>query len=238
MKLWDRFKFTGFSIFLACTLAAHAQGFAKEPPPETKAPVSSSSPDAGKEEQLPEVFGWVERVHFDSGNISVKAKLDTGAKTSSLDARNIRVVRQGKKRYVRFEFIDPETKKVYPMRLPRIRGVRIIRHSGNHQRRHVVELDICLGQHQRKIEVSLIDRSNFIYPLLLGRKALKDIALIDSASTFRQKPACVYAEPLKESTEVEVPEDPEKLDYQDDSEGDDESEANSQKKSESTKKEK
>jgi hypothetical protein len=160
-----------------------------------------------------DIFGWVERVRIDAIGLEVKTKLDTGAKTASLDARNIRVVRQGEKRYVRFDFIDPESGDVYPMKLPRVRGVRIVRHSGNHQRRHVVEMSICLGDNRETIEVSLIDRSNFTYPLLLGRTALKRHGLIDPGETFIQYPHCKPVQPTVEPVGAEIEEDPDTLDY-------------------------
>lgn len=211
-------KLSRYSLILLCglTVAAYANKTLAAEAKQVADKAESQLSEQPAQER--DVFGWVERVQLHPLGISVKAKLDSGAQTSSLDARNIRVVRQGKQRYVRFDFIDPETKKVTPMRLKRVRGVRIIRHSGNHQRRHVVELDLCLGQHLRKIEVNLIDRSNFIYPLLLGRHALQDIALIDPGSTFLQKPACEYKAELETSKESEVVEDPEKLDYQDEKE--------------------
>lgn len=193
----------------AFTISEPIFSLAKKPPQAEKPAASYSGL---------EVFGWVERVKLYPIDQKVKAKLDTGAKTSSLDARNIRVVRQGKNRYVRFEFVDPDTKEVTEMRLRRIRGVRIVRHSGQHQHRHVAELDICLGEHRKTIEVSLIDRSNFIYPLLLGRRALENIALIDSGSTFLNAPRCPDLSSQSPSTEPEVLEDPDKLDYQDEPE--------------------
>ena len=176
---------------------------------------SGASPAAAEDYRELDVYGWVERVDIHPQGLSVKAKLDSGARTSSLDARNIRVVRQSGNRYVRFDFIDPDSEEVHQMKLPRVRGVRIVRHSGNHQRRHVVELDICLGDHRQSIEVSLIDRSNFNYPLLLGRSALEDIALIDSGATFTRRPSCpIEDEPVDEDGE-EVPEDADSLDYDD-----------------------
>lgn len=175
----------------------------------------STGPAGAEDYRELDIYGWVERVDMHPQGVSVKAKLDSGARTSSLDARNIRVVRQSGNRYVRFDFIDPDTEEVHQMKLPRVRGVRIVRHSGNHQRRHVVELDICLGDHRQSIEVSLIDRSNFNYPLLLGRSALEDIALIDSGATFTRSPSCPLEEEPEDQDGEEVLEDADSLDYED-----------------------
>jgi hypothetical protein len=137
-----------------------------------------------------EIFGWVERVDLLDGNLSVKAKLDTGAATSSLDATNIERFRRDGERWVRFTVTDPETEEVLELEKPLSRNVRIVRHSGEHQRRAVVKIPLCFGPFAREVEFSLIDRSNFIYPVLLGRSALKGHALIDSGETFINYPAC------------------------------------------------
>jgi hypothetical protein len=137
-----------------------------------------------------EIFGWVERVEVIDGQLSLKAKLDTGAATSSLDATDIERFRKDGKRWVRFVITNPETGERIELERPLVRNVRIIRHSGNHQRRAVVKLPLCFGPFYREVEFSLIDRSNFIYPVLLGRSALEGYALIDSGETFINYPDC------------------------------------------------
>lgn len=137
-----------------------------------------------------EIFGWVERVELMDGKFSMKAKLDTGALNSSLHALDIERFRRDGKRYVRFTVIDPETGEPKELEKRLIRNVRIVRHNGDYQRRPVVEMEICLGPYQRVAEVNLVDRSELIYPLLLGRTALEGIALVDPANTFENYPAC------------------------------------------------
>jgi hypothetical protein len=58
--------------------------------------------------------------------------------------------------------------------------------------RPVIELDICMGQARRSIEVNLTDRSAFQYPLLIGSEALKRFdALVDPSLKYAAgKPAC------------------------------------------------
>ncbi len=136
------------------------------------------------------VFGWVEWVDLMDGEIRMKAKLDSGAANSSLDATEVERFRKEGKRWVRFTVTDPETEEQLTLEKPLERNVRIVRHGGEHQRRPVIKLDICLGDRQQEVEVNLIDRSDFIYPLLLGRSALEDIALIDSGATFQFSPQC------------------------------------------------
>lgn len=137
-----------------------------------------------------EIFGWVERVELLDGKFSMKAKLDTGALNSSLHALDIQRFTRDGERYVRFVVTDPDSGETRELEKPLVRNVRIVRHSGEYQRRPVVKMDICLGPYHREVEVNLIDRSELIYPLLLGRTALEGAALVDSGSTFQNYPAC------------------------------------------------
>jgi hypothetical protein len=150
---------------------------------------------AGEPEQYQlEVFGWVERVELLDGKLSMKAKLDSGAANSSLDATGIERFRRDGECWIRFTVTDPETEGRVTLEKPLVRNVRIVRHSGEHQRRPVVKMPICIGDQRREVEVNLIDRSNFIYPLLLGRSALEGYALIDSGQTFLFPPQCLSAD--------------------------------------------
>ena len=155
-------------------------------------PVTASTGTIGGEVSERGVYGWIERVQLLDGTLRLRAKLDSGAKTASLDATNIERFQDDGRTFVRFDVTDPETEETMTLEKPLVRNVRIIRHSGNHQRRAVVRIDICLGPHRRNIEVSLIDRRHFSYPMLLGRSALQDIAVIDPGSTYLVDPACDY----------------------------------------------
>jgi hypothetical protein len=137
-----------------------------------------------------EVLGWIERVVVEDAGFAVEAKLDTGADHSSLSATNIRRVRVGDKRYVRYSVRHPETGELLSIRSPYLRNTRIRSHSGVSQRRRVVEMTICLGHHRRIVEVNLIDRTVFDYPLLLGRSALEGIAIVDPSVTHLSEPEC------------------------------------------------
>ena len=137
-----------------------------------------------------EIFGWVEWVELMEGEVRMKAKLDSGAANSSLDATDIERFRKDGKRWVRFTLTDPESEESMTVEKPLERNVRIVRHDGERQRRPVIKMEICLGDVAQEVEVNLIDRSEFIYPLLLGRSALEQFALIDSGETFLFGPEC------------------------------------------------
>jgi hypothetical protein len=136
--------------------------------------------------------GWVEFVelHLDGQPLRVKAKLDTGAKSSSLDATDITPFERDGERWVRFRPSRSGADEA-PLIEQRIaRYVRIKRHSGPHDRRPVIRLPLCLGDELRTVDVNLTDRGRFIYPLLLGRKALAGLAVVDPARTFVRPPRC------------------------------------------------
>ncbi|MBT8132831.1 MAG: RimK/LysX family protein [Gammaproteobacteria bacterium] len=138
-----------------------------------------------------QTFGWAEFVMLDPDRRwKLNAKLDTGADTSSLDARNVRRVRVKNKRYVRFDVNDPETGETISLRRPYVRTVRIREHNGQHQRRRVVLMSICLGDQARTIEVTLADRNEFSFPMLLGRSALGGLAIVDPSLEWTRDPSC------------------------------------------------
>ena len=126
-----------------------------------------------------EILGWVENAWMHDPEMMVKAKLDCGAETSSLDARIIKKFKKGDKRWVRFEVLDRETGDSYILVRERVRTISVVQHDGGRQRRPVVSMKMCIAGRNLTAEVSLIDRSEFNYPMLLGRNALHDFALID-----------------------------------------------------------
>lgn len=145
-------------------------------------------------ERSKSISGYVERVIITDKGFSLKARLDTGAETSSLDAHNIRRFRRGDARYVRFEVRDPETDEFVTLERPLVRNVRIRQHEGPSMRRPVVKMQICLGHLLREVEVSLTSRSQFLYPMLIGRSAMRGAIVVDPELTFTNPPQCDPAE--------------------------------------------
>ncbi len=135
-------------------------------------------------------LGWVERALVTEKGITVKAKLDSGARTSSLDARNIERFRRDGEEMVRFDFVNPSDGRKVRVERPVVRTVRIREHGGGYQRRPVVEVWLCLGDVARDVEVTLVNRKGFIYPLLVGRRAMEGVIVIDPNETFTTPPTC------------------------------------------------
>ena len=135
------------------------------------------------------VAGWVEPVRVLPERINFNAKLDTGAKHSSLNSRNIELIDVKGEQQVRFEVRSREGQQ-HSLQLPLMRHTTIKRHFGKSQQRPVGEMTICLGKKVKKVEVNLVDRSGFNYQMLLGRSYLAPDTLVDSAQTNITTPDC------------------------------------------------
>jgi len=139
------------------------------------------------------IAGWVEKISIGSPLTLLKAKLDTGAKTSSIHAENVNVFRKDGKRWVRFDLAFEDEKgarQLQTLERLRTRKVRIKNHDGEHDRRSIVSLEFCFDGRPHSSEFTLADRSQFIYPVLLGRQFLKDVAVVDASETFLTQAAC------------------------------------------------
>ena len=137
-----------------------------------------------------QVFGWLERVKVSHRGLVVEAKLDTGADNSSLHAENIKSFNRGGKSMVRFYIADARTGELVELERKRVRRARIREHDGTHQQRPVIEMWVCLGNLKKRIEVNLVDRSQFNVPFLLGRSAMHGDVLVDPDQTFTIAPNC------------------------------------------------
>ena len=134
------------------------------------------------------VFGTYEKATLENiQQLQVSALVDSGATTTALDARNIKmyVNRQGR-RWVYYDFHHKPTGKTVSMHQPVSRVARVITHSGKPKERAVIMNTVSIGSTNKFIEMSLINRSNFPQQLLIGRNYLSDTALIDSGRSFLQ----------------------------------------------------
>ncbi len=133
------------------------------------------------------VLGGVEYVHIEPGPLKLQARIDSGATTSSLHAEDIvRFERDGQS-WVRFRTYDrADAREPVTIELPLSRRVRIKTLTDEVDQRPVVEVNIRLGQHTERVEVTLVDRSNFAFSVLIGRNFLRDVAVIDVSREFVQ----------------------------------------------------
>jgi len=139
------------------------------------------------------IYGYVENVMLAEKNLVLPAKLDTGAKSASLNAINIERIKKHGKIYLRFlvpgKWHDTQFECEY------IGKTRIkLRKSewgpqAEFTRRPVVLMHVIVGAKEQQIRVNLTDRRHFAYPLLLGREAIMAFdGLIDSSVKYRLAP--------------------------------------------------
>jgi hypothetical protein len=160
---------------------------------------------AGSKQTLsPRVVGWVEDVYVQAIGTEFQAKLDTGAKTSSIDAEIIDIVE-----YTPPDSADAATKdvktnvvgkiifsvvdahgKAKTLERDIIRFARIKR-KGNAGfiRRPVVRMRFCLAGREIDDEVNLAVRDRFVYPILIGRNMLEKGGLVVDASRMLTSPS-------------------------------------------------
>ena len=140
-----------------------------EPPPQATT--------AGKL-HLP-IVGAVEWAKIQPAGLWVESRIDTGADTTSIHAEDIQLVEKDGKRYVRFVLIDAVTGSSHQQELRLRRRVLIKQSGGADERRYVVRMWVMLGEIRSKIDVNLSDRTDFEYPLLIGRNFLMDNMIVD-----------------------------------------------------------
>lgn len=133
------------------------------------------------------IMGWLESVFLKPWNVRVTAKLDTGAKTPSLHAENIEHFSRDGQEWVRFTLEGVSENQALLVERPRIRTAYVKTHGGRSTPRDVIKLTLCKNGRDYDTEFTLDDRSNFNYPILLGRSFLEKVALVDSSATFLYK---------------------------------------------------
>lgn len=146
-------------------------------------------------ENQSQIYGYVEKATLVDKNLTLSAKLDTGAKSASLNATQITEIDIKGVPYLRFTV--PTKNGDYIFEGEYIGRVKIkIRAGESHTallkstaiKRPVVLLKIQLGDKVRSIKVNLTSRKRFLYPLLLGRDAIIDFnGAVDPARTFTVK---------------------------------------------------
>lgn len=137
----------------------------------------------------PFILGWEEWVALPLlGLPAIKAKVDTGARTSALHAFFVEPFGSTRAPKVRFG--------VHP--IPRREDIEVVctarvvdrRHvtssNGEREHRYVIATHIRIGEREWPIEVTLTNRDAMSYRMLLGRQAIGEGILVDPASSFRQ----------------------------------------------------
>jgi hypothetical protein len=136
---------------------------------------------------MKELIGWREWISFPQLAIpAIKAKIDTGARTSALHAFWLEPFAEGGRRKVRFG-IHPlqRNQKIEVFCEAEVIDYRLISDSGGHlELRHIIRTPYRLGVVEAETEISLTNRDSMLFRVLLGRTALGDRFLVDPAASY------------------------------------------------------
>lgn len=152
-----------------------------------------------------EVLGRSEWIGLPGVGTYLKARLDTGANTGSISAREITEFERDGEDWVRFKLALGDDAVVVDEARDRwieaevVRRVRIIQATGE-ESRPVISLMMALGPIKQHVEFTLNDRTHLSYPVLLGRRFMMDIAVVDVAQSYlHPRPEYPGGEPAAQS---------------------------------------
>ncbi|MCK6263628.1 RimK/LysX family protein [Vibrio sp. ZSDE26] len=153
--------------------------------PETK-PVEKPKPEPKKTEDGKLILGDQEWVYIPGLQQSFKARVDTGATTSSVNAQDIVQFERDGKDWVKFK-LDMGKDLSKEIALPIQRWVKV-RQSNSEEsvKRPVIVAWVQVGDLKEKTEFTLTDRGHMTYPILLGRSFFKDVAIVDVSKKYVQ----------------------------------------------------
>jgi len=130
------------------------------------------------------VVGWRERVDLPEWGLKrVRAKIDTGARTSAIDVAQIEELGDGR---IRFEVVartKPERRTRWITAEP-ARTTLVRPSHGKAHKRVVCSTRVRIGDHEQEIELGLVCRKNMLCRMLIGRTALEGRFLVDSSRKY------------------------------------------------------
>ncbi|RRQ49760.1 30S ribosomal protein S6--L-glutamate ligase [Maribacter algicola] len=118
---------------------------------------------------------------------AIKARVDSGAKTSSIQATNLKIVNKGAQEWVKFE-VNPlqENRSIALNCEARLIDRRMVKSSsGISEERLVVRTPVTLGENTFDIELTLANRDTMEFRMLLGREALTDRYIVNPAVNYQ-----------------------------------------------------
>ena len=135
------------------------------------------------------MVGWAEWVTLpDLGLPAIKAKIDTGARTSALHAFQIEPFGPASAPMVRFGIhpIPGRTDVAVFCSAPLLERREVTSSNGERESRCVISTTVSMGERTRPIQVTLANRGNMAYRMLLGRQAIRSDMRVDPAASYLQ----------------------------------------------------
>jgi hypothetical protein len=132
-------------------------------------------------------IGWREWISFPELNIGkIKAKVDTGARTSALHAFSLHPFTENGQEKIRFDIhpVQNDVNEIVTC-VANIIDKRWVTDSGGHkEERYVICTPITLGDETWPIEITLTERDTMLFRMLLGRRAIRKRYTVDPARSF------------------------------------------------------
>ncbi len=133
------------------------------------------------------LVGWREWVSLpDLGIVSMKAKIDTGARTSCLHTKNIEEYQKNGEKWVKFiTYPTPNDSTASQECHAKVVDMRTVRDSGGHESfRYVIETTFTIGALTYLIEMTLTARDKMKFKMLVGRTAMEGRLIVDPDASF------------------------------------------------------
>lgn len=133
------------------------------------------------------VIGWREWVGLpDLGIERIKAKVDTGARSSSLHAFDIEIFEKAGQEWVRFKVhpVQRKDNKVVEVESKVLDSRSVRSSSGMADLRPVIETNVTLLGHTWPVELTLANRDQMGFRMLLGRQAFRRRFLVDAGKSY------------------------------------------------------
>ncbi len=169
------------ALFLLVPLTTTARGSSREP---TTSDDSLDNHVLPPEDHSKILIGEVEDVLLVPWTILLPARIDTGATLSALDARNLTVENNIA------DFTLGTKYGEFRLHLPVVEWLQV-RSAVGTERRPVVEVGICLGPKLVHTRATLSNRSQMIYPFLVGRNVLNGSFMVDTSRSKAVRPSCL-----------------------------------------------
>ena len=141
-----------------------------------------NQPESEQDSKL--IIGWREMISIPEWGITeLRAKMDTGARSSAIDVANSEILPEGR---VRFEVVldgkNRDRKRIIETSISRRTAIRSS--TGEIRNRLMVLVQVKIGPIMKSVEFSLVCRENMLCRALLGRRVLEGDFLIDATRKY------------------------------------------------------
>lgn len=184
-----------FSSSFSAIAASQTQPVSKVTPQEVNIETHTKNGDL--------ILGEKEWIYIKPLNRSILARVDTGATSSSISAREIKTYKKDGKSFVDFKLAHKKWQSK-TLTYPVTRWVEVVQSTSEEPStsRPVVQLEVKIGDHKTKTDFTLTDRTHLKYPVLLGRTFIDNTAVVDVSHKYIQPRVKIEKAPKKANEAV------------------------------------